>query len=123
LTSDNLTGAGLINRIEFDGKNTFVLTPKGRQYLESYQKFSNDVKDDAVCNCGHIKEDHDSEDDDECYYEDCNCKKFESFQLNLYPRKKKKTVTDIKFVQEDQVKDDPLTWNCLYINKYKKKEQ
>ncbi len=36
----NLTGAGLINRIEFDGKNTFVLTPKGRQYLESYQKFS-----------------------------------------------------------------------------------
>ncbi len=37
---DILTGAGLINRIEFDGKNTFVLTPKGRQYLESYQKFS-----------------------------------------------------------------------------------
>ena len=37
---DNLTGAGLINRIVFDGKNTFVLTPKGRQYLESYQKFS-----------------------------------------------------------------------------------
>ena len=88
------------------------------------QKFKNDVKDDAVCNCGHIKEDHDdSEDNDECYYEDCNCKKFESFQLNLYPRKKKKTITDIKFVQEDQVKDDPLTWNCLYINKYKKKEQ
>jgi len=88
------------------------------------QKFKNDVKDDAVCNCGHIKEDHDdSEDNDECYYEDCNCKKFESFLLNLYPRKKKKTVTDIKFVQEDQVKDDPLTWNCLYINKYKKKEQ
>jgi len=38
---DNLTGAGLINKIEYDGKNTFVLTPKGRQYLESYQKFSN----------------------------------------------------------------------------------
>jgi len=37
---ENLTGAGLINRIEFDGKNTFVITPKGRQYLESYQKFS-----------------------------------------------------------------------------------
>ena len=36
----NLTGAGLINRIEYDGKNTFVITPKGRQYLESYQKFS-----------------------------------------------------------------------------------
>lgn len=37
---ENLTGAGLINKIEFDGKHTFVLTPKGRQYLESYQKFS-----------------------------------------------------------------------------------
>ena len=37
---DNLTGSGLINRIEFDGKNTFVITEKGRQYLESYSKFS-----------------------------------------------------------------------------------
>ena len=36
----NLTGAGLINKIEFDGKNTFVITTKGRQYLESYVKFS-----------------------------------------------------------------------------------
>ena len=37
---NNLTGAGLINKIEYDGKNTFVITPKGRQYLESYVKFS-----------------------------------------------------------------------------------
>ena len=37
---DNLTGAGLINKIQFDGRHTFVLTPKGRQYLESYQQFS-----------------------------------------------------------------------------------
>ncbi len=37
---DNLTGAGLINKIQFDGKHTFILTPKGRQYLESYQQFS-----------------------------------------------------------------------------------
>ena len=36
----NLTGAGLINKIEFDGKNTFVITPKGRQYLDSYVNFS-----------------------------------------------------------------------------------
>ena len=36
----NLTGAQLINKIEFDGKHTFVITEKGRQYLESYQKFS-----------------------------------------------------------------------------------
>ncbi|MEJ2261424.1 MAG: hypothetical protein P8X83_07200 [Nitrosopumilaceae archaeon] len=33
-------GSGLITKIEFDGKNTFVITPKGRQYLESYQRFS-----------------------------------------------------------------------------------
>ncbi len=38
---ENLTGAGLINKIEYDGKNTFVITQKGRQYLESYEKFSN----------------------------------------------------------------------------------
>ena len=37
---ENLTGSGLINRIVFDGKNTFVITDKGRQYLESYSKFS-----------------------------------------------------------------------------------
>ncbi len=37
---ENLTGAELINRIEFDGKNTFVITQKGRQYLESYKKFA-----------------------------------------------------------------------------------
>ena len=37
---ENLTGAGLINKIEFDGKNTFVITSKGRQYLDSYVKFS-----------------------------------------------------------------------------------
>ncbi len=36
----NLTGAGLINKIEFDGKNTFVITTKGRQYLESYVRFA-----------------------------------------------------------------------------------
>jgi len=38
---ENLTGAGLINKIKYDGKNTFVITPKGRQYLESYEKFVN----------------------------------------------------------------------------------
>ena len=38
---ENLTGAGLINKIIYDGKNTFVITPKGRLYLESYEKFSN----------------------------------------------------------------------------------
>lgn len=37
---ENLTGAGLINKIEFDGKNVFVITPRGRQYLDSYKQFS-----------------------------------------------------------------------------------
>jgi predicted transcriptional regulator len=37
---ENLTGADLVTKIEFDGKNSFVITPKGRQYLESYKKFS-----------------------------------------------------------------------------------
>ena len=37
---ENLTGAELINKIEYDGKNAFVITPKGRQYLESYKTFS-----------------------------------------------------------------------------------
>jgi len=37
---ENLTGVGLINKIEYDGKNTFVITSKGRQYIESYKKFS-----------------------------------------------------------------------------------
>ena len=35
-----LTGAGLVNKIEYDGKNAFVITPKGRQYLEQYRKFA-----------------------------------------------------------------------------------
>ena len=37
---DTLTGSGLVNKIEFDGKNTIVITEKGRQYQESYLKFS-----------------------------------------------------------------------------------
>jgi predicted transcriptional regulator len=36
---DNLTGAGLMNKIEYDGKNTFIITPKGKQYLETYERF------------------------------------------------------------------------------------
>ena len=35
-----LTGSGLINQIKFDGKNTFVITPKGKLFLEEYRRFS-----------------------------------------------------------------------------------
>ena len=36
----NLTGAGLVNKIEYDGRNVFVITPKGTQYLAQYKKFA-----------------------------------------------------------------------------------
>ena len=35
-----LTSSGLVNQIKFDGKNTFVITEKGSQYLEQYRKFA-----------------------------------------------------------------------------------
>ena len=41
-----------------------------------------------------------------CLYNTCNCKKFSSFQVTLL--KRKKTITDIKFLEEKDVKDDPL---------------
>ena len=37
----NLTGSGLVSKIESDGKNTFAITEKGRTYLETYTKFAN----------------------------------------------------------------------------------
>ena len=77
-----------------------------------------DVKKDAMCNCGHAAEDHDKNDNDACLYEVCKCKTFKSFQVNLL--KKKKTVTDIEFLDEQNVKDDSLAWNCLNVNKYSK---
>lgn len=95
----------------------------GEAYLRLgvYAKKSlKEVKDDAICDCGHPSEDHDDEEGDECLYDECNCKKFESFQVTLL--KKKKTITDIVFLQEDKIKDDPLAWNCLNINKFSKNQ-
>ena len=34
---NNLTSSGLMVEIEYDGKNTFVITPKGRQCVEAYK--------------------------------------------------------------------------------------
>ena len=83
------------------------------------KKFKKDVKNDAKCNCSHIKEDHEEGDgNDACLFEDCDCEKFETFQVNLL--KKKKTVTDIKFLTEAEIKDDSLAWNCFSVNKYTK---
>ncbi|MGB0855720.1 MAG: hypothetical protein ACPGQP_01655 [Nitrosopumilus sp.] len=81
-------------------------------------KSLDDVKKGAICNCGHEAEDHDEGDDDVCLYNDCNCKRFSSFQVNLL--KRKKTITDIKFLEERDVKDDSLAWNCFNHNKYSK---
>ena len=38
LTS-NLIGSGLINKIEHDGRNCYVITEKGMIFLSEYQKF------------------------------------------------------------------------------------
>ena len=79
-----------------------------------------DVKKNAMCNCNHEAQDHDEGDNDVCLFNDCDCKKFSSFQVNL--SKRKKTITDIKFLKEKDVKDDVLAWNCINVNKYSKSE-
>ena len=96
----------------------------GEAYLRLgvYTKKSlSDVKKSALCNCSHEARDHDERDEDVCLYNNCDCKKFASFQVNLL--KRKKTITNIVFLEEKDVKDDPLTWNCLNVNKYSKSEQ
>ena len=40
----SLTSSGLMNEIEYDGKNTFIITGKGKLYLEEYKRFS-DIAD------------------------------------------------------------------------------
>ena len=35
----NLTSSGLLNEIKHDGKNTFIITEKGKLFLEEYKKF------------------------------------------------------------------------------------
>ena len=84
------------------------------------KKTLSDVKKSALCNCSHEARDHDEGDNDVCLYNSCDCKKFASFQVNLL--KRKKTITDILYLEEKDVKDDPLAWNCLNKNKYSKSE-
>lgn len=94
---------------------------EGEAYLRLgvYSKKTLDnVKKHAFCNCGHEAEDHDEGDDDVCLYNKCDCKKFSSFEVTLL--KRKKTITDIKFLEEKDVKDDPLAWSCFNNYKYSK---
>jgi len=123
---------GADSRRPENNKSFFKILPKSENYErfkkghggEAFlrfgvysKKYKKDVKFDAVCNCGHVSEDHDEgKNKESCYFEDCDCTKFESFQINLL--KKKKTITDIQFIQEEDIKDDPLAWNCLYVHKY-----
>jgi len=127
---------GAESRKTEDNRFLFKVLPKSPHYdrfkkgqegtaylrLGTYsKKFKKDVKDDAKCNCGHIKEDHEEgKGNDSCLFEDCDCRKFETFQINML--KKKKTVTDIKFLTETEIKDDVLAWNCFSVNKYAKKK-
>lgn len=95
----------------------------GEAYLRlgTYSKKSlRDVKKNALCSCGHAAEDHDENDNDVCLYNSCDCKKFSSFQVNLLRRKK--TITDIEYLTEKDIKNDPLVWNCMYANKYSKSD-
>ncbi len=82
------------------------------------KKTMENSKKDTLCDCGHEAADHDENDDDVCLYNTCDCKKFASFQVNLL--KRKKTITDIKFLDEENITDDALAWNCLNTNKYSK---
>jgi len=127
---------GAESRRTEDNRFLFKVLPKSSHYdrfkkgqegtaylrLGTYSKKSKkDVKDDAKCNCGHIKEDHEEgKGNDSCLFEDCDCRKFETFQINML--KKKKTVTDIKFLTETEIKDDVLAWNCFSVNKYAEKK-
>ena len=111
----------------------FKVLPKSEHYErfkkghggEAYLRFGvykketlDDAKKNAMCACNHEARDHDEGDGDVCLFNDCDCKKFSSFQVNL--SKRKKTISDIKFLDEKDVKDDALTWNCLNVNKYSK---
>ncbi len=77
-----------------------------------------DAKKDAVCSCGHDAQDHDEGDGDICLFNSCDCKRFSSFQLTLL--KKKKIITDIKFLKEGDIQSDPLVWNCINANRLQK---
>ena len=37
---NKLTQSGLINKVEVKGKNIFIITEKGRVYLDEYKKYS-----------------------------------------------------------------------------------
>jgi len=78
------------------------------------QKYQSESKFDDVCNCSHTLKTHDYN-NGTCRSFSCICKKFITFQIVLL--KKKKTITNIKFLKtHDDIKNDPVVWNCFYVN-------
>ncbi|CAI9832086.1 MAG: hypothetical protein MPI95_00870 [Nitrosopumilus sp.] len=69
-----------------------------------------------VCDCGHEAGDHDEGDGDACLFYECSCRRFSSLQVRLF--KRRKTITDILFLDEGSARGDQLAWNCLESNKY-----
>ena len=72
------------------------------------------AKDSDVCNCGHPAGDHAYDDTSECLEDGCGCSEYASTQIYLL--KRKKTITDILFIDESQAREDPLAWNCINAN-------
>lgn len=110
------TNAGFAKRLEIsESYRRFQKGHAGEAYLRlgTYRTLTKaDAKGDALCDCGHEREDHgETREEEDCLYEDCSCEKFSTFEVKLL--RKKKTVTDIKFMQAGQAKDDALAWNYL----------
>lgn len=75
-------------------------------------KYRSESKSDDICNCTHTLQNHDYK-SDACTSLPCGCTKFMTFQIMLL--KKKKTITDIKFLTYDEIKTDSIVWNCFYV--------
>ena len=80
-----------------------------------------EVKNSDVCNCQHAAGDHadDPSDDPDhndtrCLEDGCGCKRFIADQVYLL--KRKKTVADIAFLNENNIREDALAWNCMQAN-------
>lgn len=70
-----------------------------------------EVKNSNKCDCGHAAGDHDYEPNSVCLHDECNCTNF--ILTQVYLLRQKKTVTNLKFLDIKDIKDDPLAWNCI----------
>ncbi len=73
-----------------------------------------DVKDSDICNCGHPAGDHADDESTECLEDGCDCREF--VQTQVYMLRRKKTITDIVFLDYTDIEKDPLSWNCINSN-------